>query len=41
MRVATRHAILVTVFLALFAGCYRYTAIKPTELPRLTGPSYG
>jgi hypothetical protein len=36
-----RLAAAVTALAVVLAGCHNYTAIKPTELPRLVGPTAG
>ena len=40
---ASRSLVALVTSLSLLAGCYsyNYTAIKPTELPKLNGSSYG
>jgi hypothetical protein len=36
-----RALLAVSTLVLLLAGCYRHTAIKPTELPKLNSPSMG
>jgi hypothetical protein len=36
-----RLAATITALAVVLAGCQSYTAIKPTELPRLVGPTAG
>jgi hypothetical protein len=38
---AMRLAATITALAVVLAGCQSYTAIKPTELPRLVGPTAG